>query len=151
MPATTALAGTSLVTTLPAPTMAFSPTVTPQSKVAPDPMDAPRLTRVGVQAQSDSVLQLAIAIGGPGIAVVDESNVVANKDIVFQGDSLTDESMARNLAAIANLDPFLNLHEGPNLHVVPDFTTVKIGKIVDANIFSQPDIGSNPLIRLLWG
>jgi hypothetical protein len=53
--ATTALAGTSLVTTLPAPTMAFSPMVTPQSRVAPDPMEAPRLTRVGVQAQSDSV------------------------------------------------------------------------------------------------
>jgi hypothetical protein len=56
--------------------------------------------------------------------------------------------MARNLAAIADLDPFLNLNECPDLHIIPDFATVKIGKIVDANVFAQSDIGGNPLIRL---
>jgi hypothetical protein len=41
-PATTLFGGTLRVTVLPAPTMAFSPTVTRASMVAPDPMDAPR-------------------------------------------------------------------------------------------------------------
>lgn len=43
-PATTAPAGTSRVTTLPAPTMAPGPMVMPHKSVAPEPMDAPRLT-----------------------------------------------------------------------------------------------------------
>src|ERR1017187_3816072 len=54
-PATTAPGGTSLVTTLPAPTSACSPTVMPQSKVAPDPIGAPRLTKVRMHGQSVSV------------------------------------------------------------------------------------------------
>src|SRR5262249_46161185 len=42
-PATMVFAGTSLVTTLPAPTIAFSPTVTFARIVAPEPIDAPFL------------------------------------------------------------------------------------------------------------
>src|ERR1019366_231921 len=45
-PATIAIGGTSLVTTAPAPTMSFSPMVSPGRMVALAPMDAPRLTRV---------------------------------------------------------------------------------------------------------
>src|SRR5580692_10894711 len=55
LPATTELAGTLFVTTLPAPISAFSPTVIPQSNVEPEPMEAPRLTKVGTQIQSVSV------------------------------------------------------------------------------------------------
>src|SRR5690242_11433331 len=54
-PATTAPAATSLVTTLPAPTVAASPIVMPHMIVAPEPIDAPRLTIVGTHAQSASV------------------------------------------------------------------------------------------------
>jgi hypothetical protein len=50
-----AFAGMSLVTTLPAPTMAFSPTVIPPNKVAPEPIEAPRLIKVRSQCQSASV------------------------------------------------------------------------------------------------
>jgi hypothetical protein len=45
-PATVARAGTSRVTTLPAPTKAPSPIVIPPKRVVPEPMDAPRFTRV---------------------------------------------------------------------------------------------------------
>ena len=45
LPATVAPSGTSLVTTLPAPTSAFSPMVMPHSKTAPEPMEAPRFTK----------------------------------------------------------------------------------------------------------
>ena len=54
-PATMAPAGTFVVTTLPAPTMAFSPIVTFERIVAPDPIDAPFLISVGSTFQSSSV------------------------------------------------------------------------------------------------
>ncbi len=47
--------GTSFVTTLPAPTIAFSPTVTPARIVALEPIEAPFLTSVGMHTQSASV------------------------------------------------------------------------------------------------
>lgn len=46
-PATTALAGTSFVTTAPAATIAFSPTVTPGSIIAPAPIQALRRITTG--------------------------------------------------------------------------------------------------------
>src|SRR5271166_3563459 len=55
LPATMAFAATSLVTTLPAPTMALSPIVTPARIVAPDPIDAPFLISVVSSFQSSSV------------------------------------------------------------------------------------------------
>lgn len=55
-PATIAFAGTSLVTTLPAPTIAFSPILTLLRIVAPDPMEAPLLTTVFSTFQSASVM-----------------------------------------------------------------------------------------------
>ncbi len=54
-PATIVFGGTSFVTTLPAPTTAFSPTVIPHRSVALEPMEAPRFTSVGTQTQSSSV------------------------------------------------------------------------------------------------
>src|SRR5271170_1611922 len=54
-PTTTAPAGTSFVTTAPAPTSAPSPIVTLQRMTAPDPIEAPRFTTVGCTFQSASV------------------------------------------------------------------------------------------------
>ena len=47
LPATSAYAGTSAATTLPAATSARSPTVTPHTMVALAPIEAPTRTRVG--------------------------------------------------------------------------------------------------------
>src|SRR5579863_8618470 len=54
-PTTIVLAGTSRVTTLPAPTIAFSPIVKFARMVAPDPIEAPRFTSVFSTCQSASV------------------------------------------------------------------------------------------------
>src|SRR5215475_8931436 len=54
-PATMAFAGTSLVTTLPAPTMAFSPMATLLRMVEPEPIDEPLRTMVFSTFQSASV------------------------------------------------------------------------------------------------
>src|SRR5439155_8807834 len=53
-PATIEPAGTSFVTTAPAPIMASSPIVTPAISITPEPMLAPRRTSVGTTVQSDS-------------------------------------------------------------------------------------------------
>ena len=54
-PATVEFGATSWVTTLPAPTMEFSPMVSPPRMVEPDPIDAPFFTRVDSQFQSPFV------------------------------------------------------------------------------------------------
>jgi len=51
MPPTTVFASTSLVTTEPAPTMAFSPTVTPGRMVAPAPIQQLRFSTTGLQVR----------------------------------------------------------------------------------------------------
>src|SRR5882724_12492284 len=55
LPATIVLGGTSFVTTLPAPTRAFSPMVILARMVLPEPIEAPFFTRVGSTFQSASV------------------------------------------------------------------------------------------------
>src|SRR5260370_4948221 len=54
-PATIVLGGTSCVTTLPAPTIAFSPITMFERIVDPEPIEAPRLTTVVSTCQSFSV------------------------------------------------------------------------------------------------
>src|SRR5215467_10739462 len=55
LPATIVFGGTSCVTTLPAPTIAFSPMTTLERIVDPEPIEAPRLTTVVSTCQSFSV------------------------------------------------------------------------------------------------
>src|SRR5215472_3064867 len=62
LPAAMALGGTSLVTTLPAPIMAFSPIVTLLKIVDPEPMDAPFFTRVFSTRQSASVCNSPVGV-----------------------------------------------------------------------------------------
>jgi hypothetical protein len=60
------LAGTSFVTTLPAPTMAFSPTVRPPHRAALKPMEAPHCTTVGSHPQSASLCNVPSAMVARG-------------------------------------------------------------------------------------
>ena len=66
LPATMAFCGTSLVTTLPAPMIAFSPMVTLLRMVDPEPTEAPFLTRVGSTFQSSSVCKPPVAFVARG-------------------------------------------------------------------------------------
>src|SRR5439155_26244099 len=66
LPATTVYGGTSLVTTLPAPTKALSPMVTPQRITAPLPIDAPRHTQVSTTFQSAFASSLPLQVTAPG-------------------------------------------------------------------------------------
>lgn len=73
-PATTAFAGTSFVTTLPAPTTAFSPMVTPHKIVEPVPMLAPFFTTVGMTLQSASVCSCPFSLVARGyLSLINET------------------------------------------------------------------------------
>ena len=100
------LAGTSLVTMLPAPTIAFSPTVMPHSRVALEPMDAPFLISVGMHVQSCIGLQTSVFVGRPGIEIIDERDVMSDKDIVFDDNALADKGVTRNFTVFADLACF---------------------------------------------
>src|SRR2546426_12668176 len=65
-PATIALAGTSRVTTLPAPIRAFSPIVMLARMVAPEPIEAPLLTSVGSTPQSFWVCNSPVGVVARG-------------------------------------------------------------------------------------
>jgi hypothetical protein len=100
-PATIALAGTPQVTTLPAPTGAFSPIVTLTKMVAPEPIDAPALTSVGWDCPVLVSLELAIWGGGAGGGVVDGRDAVTDEHVVLDRDAFADEGVARDLAVAA--------------------------------------------------
>jgi hypothetical protein len=53
--------GTSLVTTAPAPIIAFSPIITPASIVALEPIEAPFFTKVGITTQSSSPIHESLS------------------------------------------------------------------------------------------
>ena len=76
------LGGTSLVTTLPAPTIAFSPMVTLARMVHPEPIEAPFLTNVRSTFQSASVCRPP-SCRRPRVEVVDERHAVADEHVVF--------------------------------------------------------------------
>ena len=111
------LGATSLVTTLPAPMTAPSPTVMPQRMVALEPMEAPFLITVGMTCQSASVWIRRLALVDRGVAIVDEHDAVADKDLVFDGHALADEGVALDLAVFADEGVFLDLDKGADLGV----------------------------------
>ena len=86
-------------------------------------------------------LQAAANIGSAGEEVVGEHHAVADEDLILQGDTLADEGVARNLAAVANLGSLLNLNEGANLDLVANLAAIEIGEAEDADIAAKLDGG----------
>jgi hypothetical protein len=86
---------------------------------------------------------LSFFIGRPGIKIIGKDNVVAYENFVLQRYALANKRVARNLAAISNLRVLLNFHKRPNLHVVSDFTAVKVREIVNADVLAHPDACGN--------
>src|ERR1019366_1778253 len=74
-------------------------------------------------------LQLAVAGGGPRIGVVDEGYAVSDEDVVFNLDSFANESVAGNLAVLADTGIFLDFHEGSDLGVGADRAAVQIDEL----------------------
>jgi len=82
VPATTVLGGTSFVTTLPAPTIAFSPMVTLLRIVAFEPIEA-LLYQDGLHFPILFALKVSVGVRRPGVGVVDEHDAVTDKNVVL--------------------------------------------------------------------
>jgi hypothetical protein len=78
--------------------------------------------------------------GGSWIKIVDKGHVVTDKHIILNVDTLTDESVRRYLAVLADGCVFLDLDKSADFGVIPDFTPVEIDKGKYSNVFSQFDI-----------
>ena len=146
-PATIVPGGTSFVTTLPAPTIAFSPTVTPARIVDARSDGGPLLDQ---RRDADPVrlrLKPASLDRGPGVHVVDEGDVVADEDVVLDRHPLADEGVAGDLAVLPDLRALLDLDEGADLAVVADLAAVEVDEVVHLHPFAKLDGGGDLLQR----
>jgi hypothetical protein len=64
---------------------------------------------------------------------------VANKDFVFNNDSLANKAVGGDFAAGADRSIFLDFHEGPHAAVIPNGAAVKVHLIwmIDRDVGSQ--------------
>lgn len=90
-------------------------------------------------------LQTAIPVGGLGIEIVDESDVMPHEHFVFQDDAFANEGVAGNLAPVADLRAFLDFHECADLHLVADLAAVQVRETVNPNVFAQLHVGGDLL------
>src|SRR5207253_3675520 len=79
-------------------------------------------------------LQLAVAVGCAWITIVDESDAVPDKDVVFQGHALTNKCVTRNFAARPDSGVLLDLDKRSNLGLVANLTTIEVDETKDAHI-----------------
>ena len=83
--------------------MAFSPIVTLERIVEPEPIEAPFLHDRALHLPIFLGLQFAVGGRGPRITVVDKRHSVPDEDIVFDGHAFADKGVAGNLAALAHV------------------------------------------------
>ena len=148
-PATVSPAGTSVVTTAPAPTRAPRPIRTPPRITLPDPRLAPCSTIVRRSVQSSAVFRRPSAVVARGHSVVDEEHAVPHEDLVLDLDSLADEAVALDLATRADARASLNLDERADSRAGADRATVEIGERGDVNVVPEGDPVEQPVRRVV--
>ena len=126
--------------------MAFSPMVMPPSSVAPEPIEAPRLTSVLWQSQSASVWSSPKALVARGIAIIDERHTVTDEYLGLDGHAFADEGMTRDLATSADSRALLNLDERADLCLVADLATVKVDEGEDPHVATELDVRRDSLV-----
>ena len=132
-PATIAFAGTSFVTTLPAPTMAFSPIVTFASMVEPDPIEAPFFTIVLSTFQSASVWSSATHCCAR-VQVIDEGHAMTDEYVVLDSHAFTDKRVTGNLAILPNDGILLNFDKRADFSVVANLASVEIDELGELDV-----------------
>ena len=88
-------------------------------------------------------LQLAVLSHCPWVKVIGESNIVADKHVVFYRHPLADKGVAGYLTALANFGPLLNFNKGANFCVVTDFASIKVHKITNLNVFAKLNVSGD--------
>ena len=121
--------------------MAFSPIVTFERIVEPEPIEAPRFTSVVSTLPVLFGLKSAVRRRRARIGVVDKGHAVADENVVFDRHALADKRVAGNLAAAAHAGIFLDLDERADLGFVADLAAVQVDELGELYAFSQLHIG----------
>src|SRR6516165_325039 len=87
-------------------------------------------------------LQLTVG-GGTRVSVIDEHHPVPNEDVVFDGDPLAHEGVARDLASLADGRVLLNFDKGSDFCLVSNFATVEVDELRELYIRPEFDRGCN--------
>src|SRR5712692_9185027 len=82
-------------------------------------------------------LELAAVCGSAGIDVIDESDVVANKNVVFDVYAFTYKGVAGNLAALADFCVLLDFDERADLRLVADFAAVQVDEFGKLDVLAE--------------
>jgi len=88
-------------------------------------------------------LERAISIGGSRKFIIDEGNVVADEDVVFDIDALANESVTRNLHVSADSGILLDFDESTDLGIIADRAAVEVDEGEDFDVLAQLHIGRN--------
>ena len=88
--------------------------------------------------------RIGLAAGGrAGKTIINKRDIVTNEDLVLNGHSFTNETVAADLAAASNLCALLYFDERANLGVVANFAAVQVRKTKNPNSLPQLNIRSN--------
>ena len=91
-------------------------------------------------------LQFTRGGGGPRKPIVDEGDIMADKNFVLDRDAFADERVAGNFAALADPNPFLNLDKRADFRVVADFAAVQVGEGENPDPLAKFNVWSDALI-----
>ena len=70
---------------------------------------------------------------------------MTNKNLILNGHTFTNERMARNLAALADLCVFLDLDKCSDARIVAHLTTVKVRKTENLDVAPELNVRSDDL------
>ena len=73
---------------------------------------------------------------GARSAVIDEHDAMPDEDIVFESDTLAEKTVARDFAAPADADAFLDFDAGTDAAFIADGASVQIDEL------RKPDAGA---------
>jgi len=73
---------------------------------------------------------------------------VPDEYLIFERHTFTDETVARDFAAVSHARPFLNFYKCANLYIVSDLATIQIRKREDVDPLAKLHVRRNPLIEL---
>ncbi len=93
-------------------------------------------------------LQTTVGSCGPGIAIVDKRNSVADEDVVLDHDAFTNEGVARDFAMFADDRILLDFDESTYLRLITDLAPVEIYKLGELHTLTKLYVGSNAHERI---
>ena len=133
------------MTTLPAPTMAFSPMVMPPKQRCAGTNGGASLNKRALAIPIGFGFEFSERARCPRIAIIDKRHSVSDEDLGLDRHAFTNEGMTRDLATIANLRAFLDLNERADPCVVANLAAVKIDEGINPNVATESDVGRDSL------